>query len=71
MTDAATGETVRFRVEDMSCGHCEKAIRAALSESLPAAQVDIDLASRLVTVAGPASPAQAAIREAGYTPIRL
>jgi copper chaperone len=71
MTDAATGETVRFRVDDMSCGHCEKAIRKALSETLPGAAVDVDLAGHMVTVAGPVTPAEAAIREAGYTPVRL
>jgi copper chaperone len=69
VTETAS-EPVRFQVEDMSCGHCEKTIREALSSSLPGAPVDVDLPGHLVTVKGPAETAEAAIRDAGYTPVR-
>ena len=59
-----------FDVADMSCGHCEKAIKQALDEALPGAPVVIDLDTHLVTVDGDADAAEAAIREAGYTPER-
>ncbi|MBW8322787.1 MAG: heavy-metal-associated domain-containing protein, partial [Rhizobium sp.] len=35
--------TQLFQVEDMTCGHCEKAITKALNEALPGAVVRIDL----------------------------
>jgi copper chaperone len=69
MTDAAT--TARFKVEDMSCGHCEKTIREALQQALPGAAVAIDLPGHTVAVDGPAAKAEDAIREAGYTPVRI
>lgn len=64
-------EKTTFRVEDMTCGHCEKAIRQALSEALPGAEVAVDRETRVVTVAGDAGKAEAAIAEAGYTPVRV
>ncbi|MCD7060262.1 heavy-metal-associated domain-containing protein [Pelagibacterium xiamenense] len=63
MTDPIT-----FTVPDMTCGHCEAAIRGALAKELPGADIDIDLQSHRVTVAGDRSTAEKAIREAGYTP---
>ncbi|WP_113338884.1 cation transporter [Rhizobium cremeum] len=63
-------EIVRFAVEDMTCGHCEKAVTRALGEALPGAAVTIDLKSHEVSVAGDAAKAEEAIREAGYTPVR-
>lgn len=57
-----------FTVPDMTCGHCEKSVRSALGEALPDATVTIDLAGKRVIVAGDAEKAEAAIREAGYTP---
>lgn len=64
-------EKITFRVEDMTCGHCEKAIRQALSEALPGAEVAVDRETHVVTVAGDAGKAEAAITEAGYTPVRV
>ncbi|QLF69856.1 heavy-metal-associated domain-containing protein [Peteryoungia desertarenae] len=61
-------DTQIFKVEDMSCGHCEKAITKALAEAMPGAPVTIDLAARKVEVTGDRAKAEAAIREAGYTP---
>jgi copper chaperone len=65
------GATAEFSVTDMTCGHCEKAVTKALGAALPGAQVVIDLAGHRVTVDGDAAKAEAAIREAGYTPVRL
>lgn len=62
--------TTTFAVADMSCGHCEKTIRAALDEALPGAAVRIDLAGHTVAVDGDAARAEAAIRAAGYSPER-
>mgnify|MGYP000853807873 CR=1 FL=1 len=62
--------THRFEVEDMTCGHCEKAITKALAEALPGAAVTIDLKAHEVVVEGDAAKAEDAIREAGYTPVR-
>ncbi|MBB4954499.1 copper chaperone [Agrobacterium vitis] len=58
-----------FFVEDMTCGHCERAVREALAEHLPGAAVSVDLAAHRVRVEGDVSQAQAAIRDAGYTPV--
>lgn len=64
-----TAETV-FKIEDMTCGHCEKTIAKALAEALPGRAVTIDLAARKAFVEGDAALAEQAIREAGYTPVR-
>lgn len=64
-----TAETV-FKIEDMTCGHCEKTIVKALAEALPGRAVSIDLAARKAIVEGDAALAEQAIREAGYTPVR-
>ena len=58
----------RFRVEDMTCGHCVGTVRKALATALPGAAVEIDLERHLVTVSGDPQAAAAAISEAGYTP---
>jgi copper chaperone len=60
-----------FYVEDMTCGHCERAVREALAEQLPGASVSVDLAKHQVRVEGDASQADHAIREAGYTPVLI
>jgi copper chaperone len=64
-----TGQTV-FRIEDMTCGHCEKTVMKALADMLPGKAVSIDLAARKAVVEGDADLAEQAIREAGYTPVR-
>lgn len=60
-----------FYVEDMTCGHCERAVREALAENLPGATVTVDLPRHHVRVEGDAEKAQTAIREAGYTPVAV
>lgn len=42
--------TIRFRVDDMTCGHCVRTITAAIQATDPRAEVEIDLATRLVQV---------------------
>lgn len=61
---------VEFHVGDMTCGHCEKTVKKALADALPGAAVAIDLDQHRVTVEGDAEKAEAAIRDAGYTPER-
>ncbi|GHF75877.1 heavy-metal-associated domain-containing protein [Seohaeicola zhoushanensis] len=60
--------TTTFHVPDMTCGHCEKAVKGALAEALPGAPVEVDLAAHLVRVEGDAATARAALTKAGYTP---
>jgi copper chaperone len=61
--------TAVFNVPDMTCGHCEKTLRGALAEVLPGAPVTVDLDTHKLTVEGDAAVAEAAIREAGYSPV--
>jgi copper chaperone CopZ len=65
---------IAFEVQDMSCGHCVASITRAVQalDGQGQAQVDVDLARHLVQVqAGQADAAriEAAIREAGFTPV--
>lgn len=58
----------RFKVDEMSCGHCEAAVKRAILAIDPMAQVTVDLASGRVEIesSGPADPLIAAIEAAGY-----
>ena len=60
--------TATFKVNDMTCRHCEKTVREALEKDMPEADVVIDIAERTVSVEGDASKAENVIRDAGYTP---
>lgn len=56
-----------FKVEDMTCGHCKAAIEEAVTNAGGAAVVDLD--AKTVAVNNlPDDRAEAAIRDAGYTP---
>lgn len=59
-----------LRVEDMTCGHCAKAISRAVEEAVPGARVAADPATKIVRIADASdrSKVEQAIREAGYTP---
>lgn len=59
---------IAFEVQDMSCGHCVKAITEAVKELDAQASVNVDLGTRRVEVESSQSAAalQAAITEAGY-----
>ena len=61
-----------FRVEDMTCGHCVSTIGKLVAGVDQAAKVEIDLASRLVSIESARAGGDefgAALREAGYTPV--
>ncbi len=59
-----------FRVDDISCDHCKRAIEEELDGLDGVEAVSVDVAARTVSVEGSASDAaiSAAIVEAGYTP---
>jgi copper chaperone len=57
-----------FTVPDMSCGHCEKTLRAAFAEALPGAELQIDLPAHRLAVAADAGTARRVIESAGYSP---
>lgn len=63
---------ISFTVNDMTCGHCVKAVTQAVQSVDKGARVDIDLAAHEVRIepsqAG-ASELAEAIKEAGYTPL--
>lgn len=67
----ATKDGIRLRVDGMTCGHCVATVKAAILKGLPGAEVDVDLASKLVTVrrAGDVAAVEALIVKAGYTPV--
>ncbi len=62
---------MNFRVEDMTCNHCVMTVTKAVKALDGAARVDIDLPAHAVKVesARSAAEVEAAIREAGYTPV--
>ena len=62
---------LRYQVQDMTCGHCVQTITQAVKAVAGRAEVKVDLAGKLVEVAGAGSAAQVedAIRQAGYTPV--
>ena len=59
---------MEFNIPAMSCGHCAGAITQAVKALDPAAQVDVDLASKKVVVQSSRDrPAvMAALAQAGY-----
>lgn len=60
---------ITYIVPDMSCGHCERAVSSELAAVRSVAAVEIDLATKLVTVRGADlddTALRAAIAEAGY-----
>jgi copper chaperone len=59
---------INFNVPGMTCGHCARTITDAVREIDPAAEVNIDLASKNVAVTSSAQPERlkAAIENAGY-----
>ena len=59
-----------FKVPDMTCGGCVRAITNALKAADPAVEVDADVPTHLVRIESsqPAATLEAAIRDAGFTP---
>ena len=62
-------ETVTYTVPGMSCGHCKAAVTEEVAGVDGVAQVEVDLATKRVTVSGAGLDdvkLRAAIDEAGY-----
>jgi copper chaperone len=65
-------EMLTFRVDDMSCGHCVRAIKQAVRALDAGAAVDVDLSRHLVRVQASHLDAPAvslALQQAGYSPV--
>lgn len=62
------GKSSSYRVDGMSCGHCEAAVRGEVEKVSGVAAVEVDLESKRVVVRGDFDDAavRAAIEEAGY-----
>ena len=64
-----TAEQLTYSVPTMSCGHCRSAITSEVEKVAGVASVDVDLATKRVTVAGDElddAAVRAAIDAAGY-----
>ncbi len=62
----------QFRVEDMTCGHCEKAIKTELTKGDPKIKVDVDLKSKIVSVENLSDDRVLfLLKEIGYTPEKV
>jgi copper chaperone len=62
-------DEITYTVAEMSCGHCRQAVTSELSRVAGVECVDVELATKLVTVRGrdlDDDAARAAIEEAGY-----
>ncbi|MDB5890269.1 MAG: Heavy metal transport/detoxification protein [Polaromonas sp.] len=59
---------IEFEVKDMSCGHCVGAVTKAVKQVDPAANVQVDLATKKVSVESSEDRASLAeaLAEAGY-----
>ncbi|MEP3048989.1 MAG: heavy-metal-associated domain-containing protein [Roseibium sp.] len=64
---------MKFKVPDMSCGHCVAAIEKVVLATEPTATISCDLETRTVEIEGPQNHDEivSAIRDAGYEPSRL
>ena len=64
---------LELRVEGMSCGHCEMAVKSALESVAGPGKAVVSLAEGKAWVAGPADPAAliAAVAEEGYRAERV
>jgi len=67
--------TKKLNVEGMSCSHCEKAVKNALSEIKGVSDVAVDLEGKTVTVVYDTEQAEEdnlaeAIEDAGYDVVR-
>lgn len=61
-----------FKVSDMTCGHCEKAIKLELSKNNPDAKVDVDLKEKTVKVENISDDTVVSLlNEIGYTPEKI
>lgn len=61
-----------FKVSDMTCGHCEKAIKTELAKGDPSIKVDVDLKSKIVKVENLTDDrVMFLLKEIGYTPEKV
>lgn len=61
-----------FKVSDMTCGHCEKAIKLELTKGHPDAKVDVDLKEKTVKVENISDDTVVSLlNEIGYTPEKI
>ena len=60
----------KFKVDDMTCGHCAQSIIKAIQKAAPHAKVEADPLSKVVAVSGAIDLAaiKAAVTKAGFTP---
>jgi len=68
-TQTTAAAELTYRVEGMSCSHCEHAVSAEVGQVPGVAAVDVDFAGKLVRVRGTGledDAVRAAIDEAGY-----
>lgn len=62
---------IEFRIDDMTCGHCEASVRQAVAGVAPTAATQVNLAEHRVAIDAPSTSATAleqAIRSAGFSP---
>ncbi len=58
-----------FKVEDMTCSHCDQVIRSELSKGDPKIKVDVNLKSKMVKVENLSDDRVLfLLKEIGYTP---
>ena len=61
---------MKFQIDNMACGGCARSVTKAIQSVDPQAKVDIDLASKAVTVTSSATKAAiaATLEDVGYPP---
>lgn len=64
---------LNLQIMDMTCGHCVNSITTAVQAVAPKATLAFDLPTHHLQVSGASDhdAIEAAIREAGYEPVRL
>ncbi len=61
-----------FKIQDMTCGHCEKAIKLELAKGDPEVKVNVDAKEKTIKVENLADDRVLfLLREIGYTPEKV
>jgi len=61
-----------FKVSDMTCGHCEKAIKMELTKGSPDVKVEVNLKDKTVSVENlPDDRVLFLLKEIGYSPEKM
>ena len=59
--------TDRYRIGGMTCQGCARSVKAAIERAVPNAEVSVDAATGLATIAGvPAETIKTAVESAGF-----